>query len=100
MEKEERLPGESDSKAREESVLVLYNDEVNTFNHVIKSLVEVCGHDEIQAEQCAVIVHFKGQYEIKRGSPVVINVMSKKLNSLGLKTGIVKTQIKGLPRRK
>jgi ATP-dependent Clp protease adaptor protein ClpS. len=40
--------------------LILYNDDINTFDHVIKSLVEVCGHDSVQAEQCAMIVHFKG----------------------------------------
>ena len=52
----------------EPSTLVLYNDDVNTFDHVIKSLVEVCGHDSVQAEQCALIVHFKGSCEVKIGS--------------------------------
>ena len=95
MDEGKMVPGEPGSKAGEESVLILYNDEVNTFKHVIKSLVEVCGHDEIQAEQCAVIVHFKGQYEIKRGAPAVINAISRKLNSLGLKTGVITTGVKG-----
>jgi ATP-dependent Clp protease adaptor protein ClpS len=36
--------------------LILYNDDINTFDHVIKSLVEICGHDPVQAEQCAMIV--------------------------------------------
>ena len=66
------------------SALVLYNDEVNTFDHVIKSLVEVCGHDPVQAEQCALIVHFKGSCEVKLGVTEVLNAMSRSLNSKGL----------------
>jgi len=47
--------------------IVLFNDEYNSFDWVIKSLVEVCDHSDIQAEQCAWIVHFKGKYAIKAG---------------------------------
>jgi ATP-dependent Clp protease adaptor protein ClpS len=64
--------------------LILYNDNINTFDHVIKSLVEVCGHDLIQAEQCALIVHLKGSYEVKTGSKELLNTMSKSLNIKGL----------------
>lgn len=55
--------------------LVLINDELNTFEHVIKSLVEVCGHDPVQAEQCALITHFKGSCEVKVGSQSIIKKM-------------------------
>ena len=48
--------------------LILYNDEINTFDFVIESLVEICGHDFEQAEQCALIAHFKGRCTIKSGS--------------------------------
>ncbi len=48
--------------------LILHNDDVNTFDHVIESLVEICGHDPIQAEQCAWIVHYKGKCSVKRGT--------------------------------
>ena len=48
--------------------LILHNDDVNTFDHVIESLVEICGHDEIQAEQCAWIVHYNGKCSVKRGT--------------------------------
>ncbi len=68
----------------EKSVLVLYNDEINTFDHVIKSLVEVCGHDAVQAEQCALIVHLKGSCEIKLGIREVLHAMSRSLNFKGL----------------
>ncbi len=48
--------------------LILFNDEVNTFDHVIKCLVEVCHHTTEQAEQCALIAHLKGKCAVKSGS--------------------------------
>lgn len=48
--------------------VILYNDDVNTFDWVIKSLVEICKHESIQAEQCAHIVHYKGKCPVKHGS--------------------------------
>lgn len=48
--------------------LVLHNDDVNTFDFVINSLVEVCQHDPLQAEQCAIMVHFNGSCEVLQGS--------------------------------
>lgn len=47
--------------------LIVWNDEVNTFEWVIETLVEVCGHSYEQAEQCAYIIHFKGKYAVKQG---------------------------------
>ena len=68
--------------------LILYNDDVNTFENVINSLVEICGHDPVQAEQCALIVHFKGKCEIKSGPVEVLNVMSRSLNLKGLNSKV------------
>ena len=48
--------------------IVLHNDDVNTFDHVINSLVSICKHDPIQAEQCAWLIHSKGKYAVKNGS--------------------------------
>ena len=48
--------------------LIVWNDEVNTFEWVIETLVEVCGHSAEQAEQCAYIIHFRGKYAVKSGS--------------------------------
>ena len=48
--------------------IVLYNDNHNTFDHVIECLISTCGHDALQAEQCAMIVHFKGKCNVKSGS--------------------------------
>ncbi|HEX2969645.1 MAG TPA: ATP-dependent Clp protease adaptor ClpS [Bacteroidales bacterium] len=70
------------------SCLVLYNDEVNTFDHVIKSLVEVCGHDPVQAEQCAMLVHFKGSCEVRIGLSSTLLRMSRELNLKGLNSRV------------
>lgn len=48
--------------------IILHNDDVNTFDHVIDCLIEICGHEPIQAEQCAVIVHYTGKCSVKRGT--------------------------------
>lgn len=68
--------------------LVLYNDDVNTFEHVIKCLVEICGHTPEQAEQCALIVHHKGRYEIKSGSYPEMSPLKERLNANALTANI------------
>ena len=50
-----------------ENVIVLYNDDVNTFDHVIETLIRVCDHLPLQAEQCAMLVHYKGKCDVKTG---------------------------------
>ncbi len=67
--KEKKNPGTNivDS-LKDQKRLILFNDDENTFDFVIKTLIEVCGHDKIQAENCAWIAHFKGKCQIKNGS--------------------------------
>ena len=48
--------------------LIVWNDEVNTFEWVIETLVEVCGHSYEQAEQCSYIIHHQGKYAVKQGN--------------------------------
>ncbi len=48
--------------------IVLYNDDVNTFDHVIETLIRVCNHTAEQAEQCSYFIHYKGKYAVKQGS--------------------------------
>lgn len=48
--------------------LIVWNDEVNTFEWVIETLVDICGHSAEQAEQCAYIIHYQGKYAVKNGS--------------------------------
>lgn len=47
--------------------IVLFNDDVNTFDHVIETLIRVCDHEELQAEQCALLVHYTGKCTVKTG---------------------------------
>jgi ATP-dependent Clp protease adaptor protein ClpS len=47
--------------------LVVFNDDINTFDHVIETLCRVCGHSLIQAEQCTIIIHYKGKCTVKTG---------------------------------
>ncbi|GAB2537126.1 ATP-dependent Clp protease adaptor ClpS [Spirosoma aerophilum] len=48
--------------------LVVFNDDVNTFEHVIETLIDVCGHTPEQAEQCTLLIHYKGKCSVKNGS--------------------------------
>jgi ATP-dependent Clp protease adaptor protein ClpS len=59
---------ESDELASLEKELILHNDDFNTFDHVIDTLIEVCGHDSLQAEQCALAAHFNGKCSVKSGT--------------------------------
>lgn len=65
-EKESYSP-ESLEDVAEIRSLILYNDDFNTFDFVIETLIDVCEHDELQAENCAWIVHYKGKCPVKRG---------------------------------
>jgi ATP-dependent Clp protease adaptor protein ClpS len=57
----------TEEQLKEYNELILWNDDVNTFDHVIETLVELCGHTPEQAEQCAFIVHHNGKCSVKRG---------------------------------
>ncbi len=59
---------ETSDYKKEGSHLILHNDNINTFDYVIDTLCEVCKHNEAQAEQCAMITHYKGKCDIKKGS--------------------------------
>ncbi|AEK22817.1 ATP-dependent Clp protease adaptor ClpS [Capnocytophaga canimorsus] len=56
-----------EEQVEKEYSIVLYNDDVNTFDHVIETLMMVCDHTPEQAEQCAIIVHFNGKCSVKSG---------------------------------
>ncbi len=64
--------------------LIVYNDDVNTFDHVIKCLIEICGHDAVQAEQCTLIIHYKGRCGVKRGEYEELRPMCEGLLDKGL----------------
>lgn len=67
-----------------EKNLILYNDNINTFEHVIKSLIKICRHDSEQAEQCAFIVHFNGKCAVKKGSFKKLKPIAEALSLQGL----------------
>lgn len=54
-------------KVQKNYEIMVHNDEVNTFDHVISTLIETCDHSPIQAEQCTYIIHFKGKCAVKSG---------------------------------
>ena len=70
--------------------LLLYNDDVHTFDYVIKALVDICRHTEEQAEQCAIIVHCKGKCVVKSGSYETLLPMHTSLLNKQLTTEIVR----------
>ena len=69
--------------------IILYNDEVNTFDHVINTLVKACDHSENQAHQCSLIVHYKGKCEVKTGDYKDLKPRCTKLLQAGLSAEIV-----------
>lgn len=68
--------------------LILHNDDVNSFDWVINCLVRICGHEYHQAEQCAQIVHFNGECDVKWGDYEKLSVMKEKLQNAGLSVTI------------
>lgn len=64
----EKIKQETFTTDEEVRKLILYNDDVNTFDWVIQSLMEVCDHTEEQATQCAWLVHYRGKYPVLSGS--------------------------------
>ncbi len=72
----------------EKKALILYNDDHNYFDFVIESLIKVCNHTEEQAEQCAMIVHFRGKCDVKQGEYETLNPMREALTQRGLSATI------------
>ena len=69
--------------------IVLFNDDVNTFDHVIDTLIRVCQHSSEQAEQCAILVHYKGKCTVKTGSFEELKPQCTQLLDAGLSAEIV-----------
>ncbi len=72
----------------ETSSLIVWNDEVNTFEWVIETLMEVCGHIEEQAEQCSMIIHTKGKYAVKEGSYEILKPQCDAITERGINATI------------
>lgn len=72
----------------EENKLVLHNDDFNTFDFVIDCLIEICRHTLEQAEQCTILVHYKGKCTVKTGSLELLKPMHQQLLERGLTSEI------------
>ena len=73
----------------DQNEIILFNDEVNTFDHVIEMLVSICDHTTIQAEQCAILVHYKGKCTVKTGSFEELKPQCSLLLEAGLSAELV-----------
>lgn len=83
--KEKDLPVDVlDEEVKEENQLIVYNDDVNTFDFVIESLIKICNHEQIQAEQCTFIIHYNGKCSVKQGSYNKLRPMCEALLDRGL----------------
>ncbi|PBQ34968.1 Clp protease ClpS [Sphingobacteriaceae bacterium] len=80
----------TETVTKEEAVkaLILYNDDVNTFDFVSESLIKVCKHDAIQAEQCTYLVHYTGKCVVKNGTFKVLKPLCEALLERGLSAKI------------
>lgn len=80
----ESSDSETDTAITDTYSLVVWNDEVNTFEWVIETLMEVCGHSLEQAEQCALFVHHKGKYAVKKGDYDTLKPMCNSITDRGI----------------
>jgi ATP-dependent Clp protease adaptor protein ClpS len=69
--------------------LVVFNDDVNTFDHVIDTLIRVCRHTPEQAEQCTLLIHFKGKCAVKNGSFDFLKPMRQAICEAGIDARIL-----------
>lgn len=73
---------------KKERFLVLHNDDYHTFEYVIDALIEICEHDLLQAEQCTLLIHYKGKCDVKKGSFSYLRPMKNALVLKDLKATI------------
>ena len=76
--------------AQDISMLILFNDDINSFDFVIETLIDVCRHDPMQAEQCAWITHYKGKCTVKEGLFNELKPMHDEMSNRGLTVSIEK----------
>lgn len=82
------ISDEKDQAKGKERFLVLHNDDYHTFDYVINALIDVCNHDLVQAEQCTLLIHYKGKCEVKKGSFSYLRPMKNALVQKDLKATI------------
>lgn len=85
--KEQKQPNQKSSSSPTRH-LILYNDDINTFGYIMESLIEVCEHDDLQAEQCTYLAHHKGKIDVKAGTTYYLGPMQEALLNRGIKASI------------
>lgn len=85
---EELVEVEEDLGQEDLKSLIVHNDEYNTFDHVINTLIKVCRHDAHQAEQCTYIIHYKGKCAVKRGTMSELKPMKDGITDAGISATI------------
>ncbi|WP_438946300.1 ATP-dependent Clp protease adaptor ClpS [Sediminibacterium sp.] len=75
---------DTDTLTTDQYSLIVWNDEVNTFEWVIETLIEICGHTLEQAEQCAMFIHYKGKYAVKKGDYDTLKPMCNSITERGI----------------
>jgi len=88
METEVLIEEKVKNKAQENKSIIVYNDDFNTFNWVIECLMKYCGHSLEQAEQCTMLVHYKGKCSVKVGSYDKLRPIHETLLECGLTSEI------------
>lgn len=89
MSTKEEVLEEVKTTTQKENEIILYNDDYNTFDHVIETLIYACEHTPVQAEQCAILVHYKGKCTVKTGSFDDLKPRCSKLLEEGLSAEII-----------
>lgn len=85
MVKEKTRPSDGQQQSfSEKKDLVVHNDDFNTFDFVIKTLVEVCQHDPEQAEQCTLIIHHNGKCVVRTGDYSMLEPMYREILNRGI----------------
>lgn len=85
MEKTKKIEKINNKKSDKKNIII-YNDDINTFDWVIKTLIDICDHNYNQAEQCATIIHYKGKCDVKNGDydelkPICLSLLQRNLSA-------------------
>lgn len=76
-------------ETNENMSLILWNDDHNSFDYVIDAIISICGHEQLQAEQCALLAHTNGKAVLKKGNFTLLNQMDRSFAECGITTSVV-----------
>ena len=89
FQEEELIEVLDDQGTEDGKVLIVYNDDFNTFDHVINTLIKVCKHDQTQAEQCTWLIHYKGKCKVKEGTFDFLKPLRTGITDAGINAAII-----------